>query len=368
MKNIVIINGADYRIMYGNELAVLEALPASIYEVHYEKEKGFFLTRVDGTFTVSETLYGDVEALTGRVMYSFERTEGNLGVLLSGPKGLGKTLTVKNICKTALGRNLPVIMVKEHFDNIVSFIDTVCQPCVVVLDEFEKLYPDHRKTEQDELEGQEALLTMFDSALASKKLFLLTCNDVHNISEYLLNRPGRIHYHFKMNRLTVNEIREYCTDNLREELRDFIPNICSLGARIPDFSYDMLRSLIFEMNTYVCEPEEVKHILNIDTKARSPFDYTICFASGDIETGFGYVNPGESRWNLEWYRKSDGSRELAAVNMREARWSGNDDGSLVLDGKYIQRTPQGKHNAGRIERIVFTPARKGYLSGENYYD
>jgi hypothetical protein len=150
MKNIVIINGADYRIMYGNELAVLEALPASIYEVQYEKEKGFFLTRVDGTFTVSETLYGDVEALTGRVMYSFERTEGNLGVPLSGPKGLGKTLTVKNICKTAPGRNLPVIMVKEHFDNIVSFIDTVCQPCVAVLDEFEKLYPDHRKTEQDD--------------------------------------------------------------------------------------------------------------------------------------------------------------------------------------------------------------------------
>jgi hypothetical protein len=335
MKNIIIASGADFRIMYGNELAVLEALPPSIYELHHEEEKGFFLTNVDGAFTVSETLYGDVESLTCRVMTSFEKMEGNLGVLFSGPKGLGKTLTVKTICKTALDRGLPVIMVKENFGSIVSFIDTICQPCVVVLDEFEKLYPNHQKTGHDELEGQESLLNMFDSALASKKLFLLTCNDIHNISEYLINRPGRIHYHFRINRLSVEEIREYCADNLTGELHHLIPDICSLGTRMPDFSYDMLRSIIFELNTYICGLEEVKTILNIDAKLRSPFDYKICFKSGEIETGFGYINLAESRWNLDWYRKSDGSREIAAVNMFEARWNGHDDGSLILGGEHV---------------------------------
>jgi hypothetical protein len=354
--------------MCGNELAVLEALPASVYEVHYEKEKGFFLTNVDSGFALSHKLYGEVEPLTGRVMISFERMEGNLGVLLSGPKGLGKTLMVKNICKTALEREFPVIMVKEHFRNIVSFIESICQPCVVVLDEFEKLYPDQQKTEEDDLEGQDSLLDMFDSVLASKKLFLLTCNDVRNISEYLLNRPGRIHYHFRMNRLAVNEIREYCADNLTADMRYLIPDICSLGARIPDFSYDMLRSIVFELNTYICDLEEVKTILNIDTNARSPFDYKIYFTSGETESGFEYINLSSNHWNLDWYKKSDAGRDDAMVNMLEARWNGKDDGSLILDGEHIHWVPDRKDTDTAIEKIIFTPAKKGYCSGDNYSD
>jgi hypothetical protein len=368
VKNLIIVNGGDFRVMYGNELAVLEALPPSIYEVRYEKEKGFFLIAVDGSLAVSEKFYGDVEAMTDRVMLSFERMEGNLGVLLSGPKGLGKTLTVKNICKAALERGLPVIMVKENFSNLASFIDSICQPCVIVLDEFEKLYPNRRKTEHDELEGQDSLLNMFDSALASRKLFLLTCNDVRNISEYLLNRPGRLHYHFKMNRLTIGEIQEYCNDNLNRETHHLITDICSLGATVPDFSYDMLKSIVFELNTYVCGLEEVKNILNIDSKARSPFDYKIHFKSGKVESGFDYINLADNRWNLDWYRKSDAGREVAAANMFEARWNGNDDGSLVLGGEHIHWASREKHNADRIEKIVFTPARKGYLSDEDYSD
>jgi hypothetical protein len=368
MKNLVIINGSDCRIMYGNDLAVLESLPASVYELHYDKERGFFLTRVDGSFAVCEKLYGDVESLSNRVMISFERIQGSLGVLLSGPKGLGKTLTVKQICKTALEKNLPVIMVKECFGNIVSFIDSIRQPCVIVLDEFEKLYPNHRKTEQDELEGQEKLLTMFDSVLDSKKLFLLTCNDVRDISEYLLNRPGRIHYHFRMNRLAIDEIREYCADNLSPDMRHLVPDICSLGAKIPDFSYDMLHSIVFELNTYVCGLEDVKDVLNIDSGARSPFDYRIWFTSGEHESGFDYINPSSRQWDLAWYRESDGIRDDATVNMSEARWTGEDDGSLILEGAHIHRRPGRKNSGPRIEKIVFTPARKGYLSGGNYAD
>jgi hypothetical protein len=109
-------------------------------------------------------------------------------------------------------------------------------------------------------------------------------------------------------------------------------------------------------------------ILNIDAKVRSPFDYKIYFKSGEVESGSDYVNLADSRWDLDWYRKSDARREEATVNMVEARWTGNDDGSLVLGAEHIIWTPREKRTADRIEKIVFIPARKGYLSCESYDD
>jgi hypothetical protein len=52
--------------------------------------------------------------------------------------------------------------------------------------------------------------------------------------------------------------------------------------------------------------------------------------------------------------------------MAEARWTGNADGSLQLDGKYAYWQQREKRNSDRIEKIIFIPAKEGYLSGENW--
>jgi hypothetical protein len=232
------------------------------------------------------------------------------------------------------------------------------------LDEFEKNYVNQTKTDQNDLEGQDSLLNMFDSTLAAKKLFLLTCNDTRNLSEYLLNRPGRIHYHFKSNRLTIAEITEYCKDRLSPELHGRIPDICSLGAKIPDFSYDMLRSIIFELNTYTCSLEAVQHILNIDGRTRTPFDFNVYFKSGKIETGFDYLNISSKRLRLYWYNKGGFCEDGAYINPSKAQWMGNDSGSLVLT-EDINGPTGGEETDDRVEKIIFIPARKGYLADGN---
>jgi hypothetical protein len=114
--------------------------------------------------------------------------------------------------------------------------------------------------------------------------------------------------------------------------------------------------------------EEVKNVLNIDTDARSPFDYKIYFTSGNTETGFDYINLASNHWDLDWYKKSDASRDDATVNMLEARWNGKDDGSLILSGEHIHWTPDKNDTETGIEKIAFTPARKGYLSSDDYSD
>jgi hypothetical protein len=294
--------------------------------------------------------------------------EGNLGVLISGPKGLGKSLTVKNICKDALNRGLPVILVQENLGHIIPYMDTICQPCVIVMDEFEKLYPNQTRTEQNEIEGQESLLNLFDSTLAAKKLFLLTCNDVRSISEFLLNRPGRIHYHFKANRLSITEITEYCGDSLLPELLSMIPDICALGARIPDFSYDMLRAIIFELNTYKCQLKEVQQMLNINAGSRSSFNFKIYFASGRVESGFDYININSTHARIDWYPKNKYRCDYAYADLSMAHWTGDENSSLVLTEGISWEKDDNECENDRIEKIIFTPAKKGYLANGNDWD
>jgi len=364
MKNIIIKDERNHRVISGNAVSILDILPAAIYELVYNPDKGFSLNEVDGFFKNSEKLYGQAETITEKVLHTFDAFNRNLGVLFSGPKGLGKSLAVRNICKEALKKGLPVILVKENFDNAAQFIETICQPSVIVLDEFEKMYHDNCQTDKDDLEGQNNLLNLFDSFLEGKKLFLLTCNDIHNVSEYLLNRPGRLHYHFRMNRLTIGEITEYCEDNLGEESHGLIPDLCSLGARIPDFSYDMLRSIIFELNTYKCSLAEARMVLNIEAKAKSPFNYTIYFKSGKTVTDFDYLDTADNRCHLGWHWKENGERDCATVDMSEAQWAGSGDGSLHLDGKYIYWPRSEESNNNSIEKIIFIPAKERYRSSE----
>jgi hypothetical protein len=365
MKNIIIKDERRHQVISGNAVSILDKLPAAIFELSYDAREGFSLNEIDGFFKNSEKLYGQMETITEKVLHTFNVFQRNLGVLFSGPKGLGKSLAVRNICKEALKKGFPVILVKENLDNIAQFIETICQPSVIVLDEFEKMYQDNCQTDKDDLEGQNNFLNLFDSFLEGKKLFLLTCNDIRNVSEYLLNRPGRLHYHFRMNRLSISEITEYCADNLGKENHGLIPDLCSLGARISDFSYDMLRSIIFELNTYKCSLAEARRVLNIEARAKSPFNFSVYFKSGKIETDFDYIDMTDNRFHLDWRWKENGERDCATVDMSEAQWAGSGDGSLHLDGKYIYWPRSEERNNDSIEKIIFTPAKGGYLSSEN---
>jgi DNA replication protein DnaC len=368
MQNIIIKDERNYQVISGNAITILNELPASIYELSFIPNEGFSLNETDGYFNITEKLYGQIETITKRVLHTFETVTGNLGVLFSGPKGLGKSLALRNICKEAVRKELPIILVNKHFDNISSFIDTIRQSVVVVFDEFEKHFLDRNKADREDLEGQDSLLNLFDSTLNGKKLFLLSCNDIGNISEYLLNRPGRLHYHFRMHRLSIDEITEYCMDNLDKENSELIPEILSMGALISDFSYDMLRSIIFELNIYKCGLQEARKILNIEARSKSPFNYTIYFQSGKTETGFDYIDTTNKHYRLDWYAKTDGSRNDVMVDMTKLHWTGNNNGSLLLENKHICLFNKEVKDHNNIEKIIFIPAKEGYLDAGNDWD
>ncbi len=203
-------------------------------------------------------------------------------------------------------------------------------------------------------------MNLFDSPLTGKKLFLLACNDMRDMSEFLLNRPGRIHYHFKYRGLTVEEISGYCADNLVKEKRGLIPEICASGARISNFSYDMLRSIVFELNNYDSSLAEAQNALNLSAREKSAFNYLIYLKSGETVKDDGYLDFSMPYLYLGWSKNPGGKQYSSIVNTTGAQWTGNDDGSLAVDGEFILKPEDKDEDGGEIEKIVFTPIKEDF--------
>ena len=83
------VNSGNTYTIYDNSIQLLTSLPAQTYLVNFDKQSGFFLTKY-ADIEVSEKMYGVHNAKLTKVMAAFNAFERNLGVILSGDKGIGK--------------------------------------------------------------------------------------------------------------------------------------------------------------------------------------------------------------------------------------------------------------------------------------
>ena len=89
-----------------------DKLPLGVYTVAFSDLKGFFLQK-SNPLTLPEKIYGDM-SIVQRAIDVYHRKEGNFGLLLSGLKGAGKTLTMR---KLAIELNQPVIILNNACIN-----------------------------------------------------------------------------------------------------------------------------------------------------------------------------------------------------------------------------------------------------------
>ena len=194
----------------------------------------------------------------------------------------------------------------------VSFISSIKQECIIVFDEFEKVFDD------DEGE-QDALLSLFDGIDSGKKLYVITCNAVAGLSEYLLNRPGRFHYHFTFGTLTSEEIRGYLEDNLNNAAKSQLESVIQLGM-VTGFTYDILRAITFELNQGY-GLEETLQDLNVSQDDNLMLRIYIKFTNG-VTTADDFrndcpINLHRSAKDFQWYTLSF-SRDSLPEKLRDA--------------------------------------------------
>lgn len=248
------ISGSNVFLKNDLDCKLLDTLPTGTYALNFHPDLGYYLS-VMPDFTMPKKLYGNAEKMSDRFLNTFEVRPATTGVLLSGNKGSGKSLTMKLTALKAMKKSIPVIVISNPFygQAFNTFIQSIEQPCVLVFDEFEKVY--------DEIEIQNSLLTLLDGTFSSKKLIIFTCNDENRINEHMINRPGRIYYNLQYEGLSEEFIREYCNDILEDKHK--IENIVRLTSLVAKFNFDMLQALVEELNRYKETVKEAVEILNI---------------------------------------------------------------------------------------------------------
>ncbi len=225
-------------------LQTYDQLPVKTYAVCFSKMKGFFLVE-HNDLSVNEKIYGVHMEKVNKVINAFPKFDRSLGVILSGDKGMGKSVFAKLLANKAISNGIPVIIVDKYVPGIAGYIETIEQEVMILFDEFDKTF---KESDEENANRQDELLSLFDGVSTGKKLFVVTCNEIYCLSDYLINRPGRFHYHFRFKYPNNDEIREYLQDKLDEQYWEQIDSVIAFANRVP-INYDCLRAITFEINT-----------------------------------------------------------------------------------------------------------------------
>lgn len=308
MKTIQI--GSRFEI-YNDDLKTHDLLPPQTYVVRFAKMTGFYL-ELHAPLEVDEKVYGVHQQKVDKVLSAFGQFSRNLGVILSGKKGIGKSIFARMLGIKAIEQGLPVIIIEQYIPGIASYIESIEQEVMVLFDEFDKTFG-NIKPGDNEPNPQTSLLSLFDGVAAGKKLFVVTCNELYQLNDYLINRPGRFHYHFRFEYPSDAEIREYLSDKLEEKYWPEIDAVVAFSRRV-DLNYDCLRSIAFELSTGATFAEAIKD-MNIINTNRVEYDLALHFENRMvlIERRYAMDMFGQDTPEVVWLKNSRGDY-LASVS------------------------------------------------------
>ena len=256
------------------DFSTINKLPLGVYNVGLTME-GWYLEKYADEFTFGYKIYGLETEFCEHVIKTFENTTGNLGIMLTGTKGTGKTVTAKLLANAF---KLPVIIVKDMGGNnqgMIEYFSSFNFDSILFFDEFEKNFSEKDST----------ILQIMDGVynIGYRKIFLLTTNQM-TVNENLVGRPSRIRYVKKFDNLDLKTVKEYLDDNLKvkEAYQDLLNYIDTLSIS----TIDILKSIVNEVNIHGIDGlTRAKEFFNVSTLK---YHYNTYFASANYDF---FMNP-----------------------------------------------------------------------------
>lgn len=204
-------NGADY-----------DLIPGKVYDLSCDRYMAEDIFKENGELSFPTKIYTSKkdEFFKKRVLTYFNNSfSDTTGVMLAGTKGTGKSLMAKVLAKES---NLPIIIVDPQYPKhrLIKYFKQISTPVCILFDEVDKSFETEKML--DFLDGLQK---------TSKKLVIMTCNNLGKVSEYLQDRCSRIRYLRKyttddnlefldilikdMGIKNVEEVSKYCRENIK---------------------------------------------------------------------------------------------------------------------------------------------------------
>ena len=351
MNKVWMCSGSTYT-QVSSGYSVEQSLPVGIYSICLTMT-GYHLDRYADKFVFPYKMYGLQNEFIDHVIKTYHATEGNLGIMLTGTKGTGKTVTAKELANKL---NLPIIIVKDmgdHNQSMIEFLSGIEGDCILFLDEFEKNFS----------ESDSTILQIMDGVYNSKyrKVFLLTTNAM-TINENMVGRPSRIRYVKEFGNLDLKVVNEYLDDALqvpeaRQDLLDFIDSLTIS-------TIDILGSIVDEVNIHEKLSEDT--CLNIPL-AKYVFDIMKfpVETEEDVTRIKEILRPGRANFP-EWLGKD------CEMEDKDSDTKTNEDYcSNILDGWKTRMTSQfsslWKNQELSIGTILEDPDKDGFILVKDIY-
>ena len=246
-----------------DESIILDKLPPQIYYLHYDKEEyRFVLTEADIDTTIG-TVFGNVYEKVDSVFNYYENHDKHIGFILSGRRGMGKTLTARIAMNRAVAMGIPAIIVEDNGPGLVKYLSSLKLDLFILFDEFEKKFPPYRAprlnrnssdnvmipdVQSDDITYQVDMLGMFSGTSVSYgRIWCITCNKAEGLNSLLINRTSRFRYHFKHELLSAATVRAFLQSRLPKACYSQIDSIVQFSESVRCLNYDTLNAIAVEI-------------------------------------------------------------------------------------------------------------------------
>lgn len=244
----------------------IASLAYGIYDLQFDTNKGLFLRKIDNGFDFPFKVYGLEADLIRRVKKTWDNTNGNLGILLNGRKGTGKTVTGEIIAEQL---KIPVILIGHNYGGLQSFLAEIDQDVTIFIDEYDKVFSgniDEEEWDADNNKGTSTtLLSLMDGVYKTsyRKMFILTTNRKW-VNENMLGRPGRIRYVKEFNDLESDQVQEIMDDMLKKP--EWRKPIVDFLKPLDLITVDVVKSVVTEVNLFDEDPKVCCKNMNLQFK------------------------------------------------------------------------------------------------------
>ena len=264
-----IVNIGNTLRIFTDDLTVEDKIPVGTYRIEFSQMTGYSLSKVKN-FEHTGKVYGRHLELVDKMIDRYTKSDRNFGAILGGRKGTGKSLSARILSEKLRSLDIPTILVTENTPGLPRFLQSIEQPVLILIDEFEKIFIYDQENNEDD---QSQFLSIFDGMTSNRHFYLITINDYDRLNPYFQGRTGRFYYDITFDRLTLDEIHHFMIDNA--QTYEASNRLTSLLYRL-NTNYDQLTAVSRELN-FGETIENILAYLNIGLNGKNEQTYDMIY-------------------------------------------------------------------------------------------